>query len=210
MTVDFDELYELFNKYGHETYMIDENITQLNHALQAAHIAEFVGAPNVIVLGMLLHDIGQLIGRKKKIDISVEELHLTHDDLAYQWLKDRNFPQIVCDIARYHTAIKVQLCQDDPDYFDRLSSASKQSYLFQKEKYKFNPIPDNMKSILKTCRLFDEMAKFNIEGLSLDNYRDLYENNFNISDGDLSWINRTWDLYKLSYSNPEEFIRTVY
>ncbi|CAH6420512.1 Hypothetical protein HVR_LOCUS1211 [uncultured virus] len=280
MSSTFDEVIDIFNEFGQETYMIGEPLTQLDHALQAAHIALFAGAPDHIVIGMLLHDIGQLVGRKNNNSITTEELHVSHDDLGYQWLKERQLPQIVCDIARYHTAIKVMLCQDDPSYFNRLSFASQASYLLQKEKYSTIrsvysstknkqsseyssdltiTIDEKLKSILKACRLCDDMAKITLNHdrvctlirsrleslrdsrfdnntepnsvsklgshayehkirgpIALPCYRITYDSirkdgkrERDVSD-QTSWISKIWELYKLSYEDPENFICTIY
>lgn len=40
----FDKIISLYQQYGDNKYMIDEEITQLQHALQAAHIAKICNA----------------------------------------------------------------------------------------------------------------------------------------------------------------------
>lgn len=203
--MSWDKIHELFNKYGNEEYMIGESITQINHALQAARIAEVAGAPNEIIIGLLLHDIGQLLGHNS----SMEELHGSHDDIGYYWLKDNGFSDIICNIARYHTAAKVLLCRDDPDYIKQLSPASQESYLIQKEKYKDLILDHDLEEIVKACRLCDDMAKISDTILEQDLY--YYQNldpYSDISHEDSDWILMVNELYKANkeYPNTITFI----
>lgn len=163
----FSDCMILYQKYGNKDYLIDESITQIQHALQAAHIAKICQAPDYIVIGLLLHDIGQLVGLDREFNIN--SLHTFHDTLGAKWLKQEGFQREIINIAKYHTLYKVLLCNQDKKYFSTLSKASQQSYFIQKEKYsnfiettKFCPdkfhTPE-MQKILIACRLIDDMAK---------------------------------------------------
>ncbi|XP_042875354.1 uncharacterized protein LOC122255377 [Penaeus japonicus] len=57
------EVFSLFEQFGEIDY-IGEAVTQVQHALQAAHLAEKEEFPEEIVLGALLHDVGHLIGMR--------------------------------------------------------------------------------------------------------------------------------------------------
>lgn len=108
-------------------------MTQTEHALQAAKLAFSAGAPEYFIVGMLLHDVGQII----EDDLIGDEktLHKFHDEYGGDWLREVGFPSTVSDIARFHTIAKLLLCEDDPEYYESMSTASQQSYLIQKEKY---------------------------------------------------------------------------
>lgn len=164
-TNDFEVLNKAYVEYGNGKYMIQEEITQISHILQAAHIAELVGAPEDVVVGLLLHDIGQVIDAKY---IGEEVyLHQHHDELGQAWLLDRGYPSFVADLVGYHTLVKVVLAQEEPDYYDNLSTASKISYKYQKEKFElpenktfFNQLLQHPRiADLKAARRCDEMAK---------------------------------------------------
>ena len=133
MEANFSEITELYEKYGNEKYMIGEEITQKEHALQAAEIAKNCGAPAHIIIGLLLHDIGQMVGLER--GYTKQELHHCHDDIGAQWLKERGFPTAITDVCQYHTLAKVIICDRDKQYLDQLSSASKESYFIQKKKF---------------------------------------------------------------------------
>jgi putative nucleotidyltransferase with HDIG domain len=196
---NFFKILDLFTKYGSDKYMIDENITQLQHALQAAYIAKSCGAPKYVILGMLLHDIGQLIGQEADENINIEKLHRSHDDTGADFLTNEGFDIRIINIAKYHTYMKVLLCSIKPEYLSKLSKASQESYVIQKEKYK-NIISDSTMDgeVLMACRLIDDCAKINdfTPGNILD-YEELYDELKNQSllslqldenDGDKKWI----------------------
>jgi len=159
----YEELIEVFDKYGGDRYMAGEAVTQKNHVLQAAYLAEKAGAPEEIIIALLFHDIGRVI----EDDLIGNEpaLHELHDDLGANWLQERNFPKVVSDLLRYHTLAKIFLCQEESDYYDHLSLPSQDSYHIQKEKYskkpdaidRFNALP--YRSWILTARKCDDMAK---------------------------------------------------
>lgn len=209
--MSFRECLELYQQYGDDHYLIGENITQLQHALQAAHIAKICDAPDYVVIGLLLHDIGQLVGRRTKHDISIDQLHATHDDLGATWLQIRGFSSYVSDIAKYHTQAKILLCERDPSYLEQLSLASQQSYIIQKQKYQGSTPPDNIE-VLMVCRLIDDMAKIsNFTPGSLDTYESMYYRanaQNSITNGE-EWISIVRELFQLQKSDYSKFLQRV-
>jgi predicted HD phosphohydrolase len=55
------KILSLFETRGAEAYL-GEPVSQLEHALQAAHLASRDGASSALVAAALLHDIGHLLG----------------------------------------------------------------------------------------------------------------------------------------------------
>lgn len=158
----YQELTFLYENYGNEKYMIQEEITQKNHVLQAAYFAKQADAPEYVIIGLLFHDIGQIADKENLGNI--ELLHHDHDELGATWLIEHGFPQKVADLVRYHTIAKVTLCDQNPNYFDHLSLASKISYEIQKRKYATGPEKTNfLKHQLRddfwAARWCDDMAK---------------------------------------------------
>jgi 2-amino-1-hydroxyethylphosphonate dioxygenase (glycine-forming) len=129
----FEEMVTIYNKYGGEKYMIQEEIIQRSHILQAAYLAEAAGAPEDFVVALLLHDIGQVSNQHHVGQTNF--LHANHDEIGGDWLLERGFASHICDFVRFHTLAKIVLCIDDPDYYNRLSMASKISYEVQKDKF---------------------------------------------------------------------------
>lgn len=129
----FKQVEDLFKNYGNARYLIDEKITQKDHALQCAYLAKISGASDEVILAALLHDIGQMTEASLAGNSSV--LHVSHDVIGQLWLKEKGFSEFVCDVARFHTLAKIILCEQDPSYFLTLSKASQDSYLLQKNKF---------------------------------------------------------------------------
>jgi [1-hydroxy-2-(trimethylamino)ethyl]phosphonate dioxygenase len=117
----YDEISELFARHGGGAYF-GEAVTQLEHALQAAHFAAVDGAAEELVLAALLHDVGHLL-QGAPDDLAEWHTDARHEIAGGAWLAQR-FPSGVCDPVRLHVGAKRYLCATDPGYFDELSEAS--------------------------------------------------------------------------------------
>ena len=62
MGLKLTDIEKLFNDHGHIEYA-GEGVSQLEHALQAAHAAEREGATPELVTAALLHDLGHMLNR---------------------------------------------------------------------------------------------------------------------------------------------------
>ena len=122
-----DNLLDLLSTAGVEQYG-EERVSQCEHALQCAFLAEQAGAP-ALVSAALLHDVGHLIYNVSNrpaqhgIDDRHEELGACHLLGA--------FGPAVAEPVRLHVAAKRYLCATDPVYFGRLSAASVRSLELQ-------------------------------------------------------------------------------
>jgi phosphonate degradation associated HDIG domain protein len=124
-----DEIIALYERHGSDFY--SEDISQIDHAVQAANLALASGTSSDLVLASLLHDIGHLMHLDA---MGADDSHFTQDlrhekvgadELALQ------FPAAVIEPIRWHVAAKRWLCARDPEYAAALSEASKQSLHFQ-------------------------------------------------------------------------------
>ena len=106
-----------------------EGVTQLEHGLQAAKLAEDEGATSELIVAALLHDIGHLLHDlpDSAPDDGVDDVH---EDLAARWLEGR-FPPAVLEPVRLHVASKRYLCSTEPGYWEALSEPSKVSLELQ-------------------------------------------------------------------------------
>jgi len=109
---------------GGQMYL-GEPVTQLEHALQTAALAERAGAPAALVVAALLHDVGHLIAGER-----ADGKDARHEDVGYRWLADR-FGAAVTEPVRLHVAAKRYLCAIEPDYVASLSAASRESLTLQ-------------------------------------------------------------------------------
>ncbi len=121
------EIEAAFARRGHEAY--GEGVSQLEHALQAARLAEAEGADATLVAAALLHDIGHMLHDLPE-DIAERGVDAGHERLASAWLS-RFFGPAVCEPVRLHVDAKRYLCAVEPGYHDRLSEASRLSLRLQ-------------------------------------------------------------------------------
>jgi [1-hydroxy-2-(trimethylamino)ethyl]phosphonate dioxygenase len=117
----FDEIAALFSRHGGDAYF-GEAVTQVEHALQAAHFAAEDRAPETLVLAALLHDIGHLL-QEVPDDIAEWHTDARHEVEGAAWLAQR-FAREISDPVRLHVPAKRYLCATDPGYFTKLSDAS--------------------------------------------------------------------------------------
>jgi phosphonate degradation associated HDIG domain protein len=119
-----DEILRLFETGGRASYH-GEAVSQEQHALQAAHLAEVEGAPDTLVVGALLHDVGHLISGfdEEAADHGIDD---RHEVAGAEWLVRRLGADVVEPI-RLHVAAKRYLCAVDPEYLAALSAASRRS-----------------------------------------------------------------------------------
>ena len=117
----FEEIAELFSRHGGGAYF-GEAVTQLDHALQAAHFAAEGGAPDELVVAALLHDIGHLL-QATPDDLADWHTDARHEVEGGAWLAQRFSPEI-SDPVRLHVPAKRYLCATDPGYVAMLSEAS--------------------------------------------------------------------------------------
>jgi gamma-butyrobetaine dioxygenase len=122
-----DEIIRLFETRGGRDYL-GEPVSQLEHALQAAHLAVQAGAPDELIAASLLHDIGHLLGPEENpADRGVDGIH---EEVGAAWLAARFGPGVT-EPVRLHVPAKRYLCAADPAYQAALSEASLHSLALQ-------------------------------------------------------------------------------
>jgi 2-amino-1-hydroxyethylphosphonate dioxygenase (glycine-forming) len=126
-----DEIENLYKEYGQSDY-IGERVTQLEHALQTAALAEEVmGNDDEFIVACLLHDIGHLLGVKYNWEEMKDLGILHHEQRGADWLAQRGFPPEVTELVRNHINPKRYLLSIDPVYRAQLSEASIGTLEFQ-------------------------------------------------------------------------------
>jgi phosphonate degradation associated HDIG domain protein len=118
----------LFTERGGGEYH-GEAVTQLEHALQAAHLAETDGRPAEWIAAALLHDVGHLLHGHGE-DYLERGVNDRHEDLGARFLA-RAFGPEVTEPIRLHVPAKRYLCAARPGYFATLSPASVRSLELQ-------------------------------------------------------------------------------
>ena len=123
-----DDLSELFAQRGDSLYG-GEAVTQREHALQAAWLAEKAGADAALIAAALLHDVGHLL-HDLPDDATDDGIDDRHEELGERWLS-RHFGPAVTEPVRLHVAAKRYLCAVEAEYFSELSPTSVQSLQLQ-------------------------------------------------------------------------------
>jgi gamma-butyrobetaine dioxygenase len=120
-TLVAQQIRELFGSAGLADYL-GEDVSQAQHMLQTAALAERNGAPPELVVAALLHDVGHFTGALTGHDLMAGSDN-RHSEVGAEWLA-RWFGPAVTEPVRLHVAAKRYLCATDPAYADRLSEAS--------------------------------------------------------------------------------------
>jgi phosphonate degradation associated HDIG domain protein len=123
-----DEVISIFAKRGESAYY-GEDVSQLEHALQAALCAQTQGASNALIVAALVHDIGHLIDDGPE-DIADHGIDARHEEVGRRWLESR-FGKEVSEPVALHVPAKRYLCATDANYLGKLSQASVQSLALQ-------------------------------------------------------------------------------
>ena len=150
----------LFARHGASQYS-GEPVTQLEHALQTAHLAEQSGADDALVTACLLHDLGHLLNDQGETP-SLRGIDDTHQYFALPFLRGL-FPDAVLDSIKLHVDAKRYLCQANPGYHAKLSDDSKRSLALQggvfsaEQAGAFIALPSARDAVM--LRQWDDLAK---------------------------------------------------
>lgn len=173
--VDF--LIDMFNTRGQDEYL-GEAISQADHMLQCAVVADQFDAKESVVLASLLHDVGHFM-HDYDFDCADHGIDSEHENVANDFLK-KFYPPEVTEPVRMHVDAKRYLCTVEDDYFDKLSEASVHSLKLQggrmsdDEVKKFQESPHLQDAL--DLRRYEEAGK--VEGVAtpkIEAYRDLME-----------------------------------
>jgi putative nucleotidyltransferase with HDIG domain len=129
------QVFSFIEAQGHGDYL-GEAVSQLQHTLQAATLAEQSGADTETIIGALLHDVGRFIPSSDKMPamIAPDGQYVgkaSHEVLGERYLRQLGFSEMVCQLVGAHVVAKRYLCAVDKDYWAGLSRASKQTLVFQ-------------------------------------------------------------------------------
>ena len=133
-------VFSLFDKFGSQDY-IGEPVSQTEHMVQAAMHAEKDGQSDEVILASLLHDIGHLvIFDHQEEQHNIPNNNITtmgtvgvknHEKVGADYLRKLNIPYPIPELVEGHVQAKRYLTCINPEYHERLSSASRKSLQFQ-------------------------------------------------------------------------------
>lgn len=126
MTVT-EEILDLYQRGGNDAYF-GEDVTRLQHALQAAASAAAAHADDELVVAALLHDIGHLLpGDNYHDEIGMVD----HDQTCVAWLSARGFSARLISLVSGHIRAKRYLVTTRAEYRSRLSATSQRTLELQ-------------------------------------------------------------------------------
>ncbi|MBD8089470.1 HD domain-containing protein [Pseudomonas fluorescens] len=122
------EVFGLYEQHGAADY-IGEPVSQIEHMSQAAQLAMAEGFDDEVVLAAFFHDIGHLCGQggENMGGYGV----VSHERLGADYLRRAGFSERMAKLVEYHVQAKRYLTFSQPDYYARLSEASRRTLGYQ-------------------------------------------------------------------------------
>ena len=159
----------------------NEDVTQLEHALQCAELAEKNNCSHDIITAALLHDIGHLLYNGQDPIHQDKDGH--HENLGAEYLSQHFGDEVTLPIQA-HVDSKRYLASVEEGYYNLLSEASKKSLAVQggaftkEEAEKFINKPFMKEAV--ELRRFDDQAKIlNKKTSNLEHFRTYIEKSLN-------------------------------
>ena len=122
------EVFGLYERHGAADY-IGEPVSQIEHMSQAAQLAMLEGFDDEVVLAAFFHDIGHLCGQGGA-DMGGYGV-VSHERLGADYLRRAGFSERLARLVEYHVQAKRYLTFNQPDYYARLSAASRHTLGYQ-------------------------------------------------------------------------------
>lgn len=124
------EIFGLYKRFGSSDY-IGEPVSQLEHMCQAAQMAVAEGADDEMVLAAFFHDIGHLC----EFIMPVEKMEgigiVDHESIGESYLLNQGFSERIGKLVQGHVPAKRYLTYRYPEYYQKLSQASKETLAIQ-------------------------------------------------------------------------------
>ncbi|WP_339517764.1 phosphonate degradation HD-domain oxygenase [Pseudomonas proteolytica] len=122
------EVFGLYEQHGAADY-IGEPVSQIEHMSQAAQLAMAEGFDDEVVLAAFFHDIGHICGQggANMGGYGV----VSHERLGADYLRRAGFSERLARLVEYHVQAKRYLTFSQPDYYHRLSEASRRTLGYQ-------------------------------------------------------------------------------
>jgi len=122
------EILRIYRERAGARYGLEE-ISQLEHALQTASLAEKQGESPAFIVAALLHDVGHMLDGLAE-NPAADGIDGLHERLGADWLAAR-LPAAVSEPVRLHVQAKRYLCAVDPGYARQLAPDSVRSLALQ-------------------------------------------------------------------------------
>lgn len=172
-----NDIIDMYRHHGGEEYA-GEKVTQLEHMVQAAQLAEEQGYDEEVVLAAFLHDIGHICeathGDNEMDGYGIKD----HEEAGAEFLRNKGFSERLIRLVQSHVEAKRYLTFKFDSYYEQLSEASKKTLEYQggrmsaEEAAIFEKEP--LFDLIIQMRRWDEEAKLLGKPLpGLEKYRDM-------------------------------------
>jgi len=171
-----DSIFGLYQTFGDADY-IGEPVSQIEHMSQSAQLAIAEGHDDEVILAAFFHDLGHICVMNSEANSMGGYGVKRHEQVGADFLRNQGFPERVAKLVENHVQAKRYLTFKDPDYYDQLSEASKQTLKHQggvmteEEANAFEE--DELFEVSIRMRRWDELAKeMHISVIDLDDMKD--------------------------------------
>lgn len=172
-----NDIMHLYRQYGGSEYA-GEKVTQLEHMVQAARLAEQEGYDEEVILAAFLHDIGHICVSAQENNAMDGWGIKDHEEVGADFLRDKGFSKRLARLVESHVEAKRYLTWKNPLYYEQLSEASKKTLEYQggpmlaDEAIAFEQHP--LFNLIIQMRHWDDVAKIeHLEVGDLERYRDM-------------------------------------
>ena len=169
-----NEIEAIYSRWGTNKY--DEQVSQIEHAVQCAEYARLDNASDELVVATLLHDIGHLLELERREGNADVAKNDDHESTGAAFLA-RHFSSAVTAPIALHVEAKRFLCTTEETYFAKLSPGSVRSLEMQGgkmnaeevERFAKHPARENAVAL----RRWDELGKdVDPSGLTFADFRE--------------------------------------
>lgn len=120
----------LYHQFGGEDY-IGEPVSQLEHMDQCAGLAREEGYDDEVVLAAFFHDIGHFCEHIMPVEHMDGFGIVDHEKLGADFLRSQGFSDRMASLVENHVQAKRYLTWRYPEYYEKLSEASRKTLEFQ-------------------------------------------------------------------------------
>ena len=169
-----NEIEAIYSRWGTNKY--DEQVSQIEHAVQCAEFARLANSDDELIVATLLHDIGHLLELERREGNADVAKNDDHESTGAAFLA-RHFSSAVTAPIALHVEAKRFLCTTEETYFAKLSPGSVRSLEMQGgkmnaeevERFAKHPARENAVAL----RRWDELGKdVGPSGLTFADFRE--------------------------------------
>ncbi|MFM7852923.1 MAG: HD domain-containing protein [Flammeovirgaceae bacterium] len=125
-----EEVFSLYENLGQFEY-VGEPVSLVEHMSQSAQLAMNDGHDDEVVLAAFFHDIGHMCALKSDNNAMGIYGVKSHEKVGADFLRAKGFPERIAQLVENHVQAKRYLTFKNPNYYNNLSEASRQTLEYQ-------------------------------------------------------------------------------